>query len=309
MAAPRPGNTERGWNDPPVFDYQSSSALQSSHKRTNLNRRVAYPLSNKDNADRDGAGTTLNPSEGPPLLMPVVTSSPVQLLPPVPTTCAPAPVPLLVPGMVVTPPAVSAVTSPISQGSKAGFSSLEEALKALNLQSPAELLDIITTSLQGSLDKVKSSITERSFDDVKKKIQLFRESWDNLPLLVKCRMCSMAEAMKKTDYDEAWSIHQNLMVDYTAEVNVWMVGIKKVIHELRNLPELSRTPGDGQESAEQSDSPVIQPDSGNCDTGISEVGSPENQDVVNCDTEKEDTSQTDVQTDNSTEGKSQSNIE
>lgn len=91
--------------------------------------------------------------------MPVVTSSPVQLLPPVPTTCAPAPVPLLVPGMVVTPPAVSAVTSPISQGSKAGFSSLEEALKALNLQSPAELLDIITTSLQGSLDKVKSSIT------------------------------------------------------------------------------------------------------------------------------------------------------
>lgn len=88
-----------------------------------------------------------------------------------------------------------------------------------------------------------------------------------------------------------------------------MVGIKKVIHELRNLPELSRTPGDGQESAEQSGSPVIQPDSGNCDTGISEVGSPENQDVVNCDTEKEDTSQTDVQTDNSTEGKSQSNIE
>lgn len=32
-------------------------------------------------------------------------------------------------------------------------------------------------------------------------------------------------AMKKTDYDEAWSIHQNLMVDYTAEV--W-----RVIHKI-----------------------------------------------------------------------------
>lgn len=47
------GNTDRGWNDPPVFDYQSSSALQSVHKRTNLNKRVAYPLS--DSKDQENS--------------------------------------------------------------------------------------------------------------------------------------------------------------------------------------------------------------------------------------------------------------
>ncbi|PVD35026.1 hypothetical protein C0Q70_06307 [Pomacea canaliculata] len=49
MAAPRPGNPDRGWNDPPVFDYQSSNnsstTLSESPRRTVLNKRVAYPLS------------------------------------------------------------------------------------------------------------------------------------------------------------------------------------------------------------------------------------------------------------------------
>ena len=54
------GNTERGWNDPPVFDYQSSSVLQSVHKRTNLNKRVAYPLSHdKEHGNCETTGKCL----------------------------------------------------------------------------------------------------------------------------------------------------------------------------------------------------------------------------------------------------------
>ncbi|XP_061189085.1 steroid receptor RNA activator 1-like [Saccostrea echinata] len=330
MAAPRPGNTERGWNDPPVFDYQSSSVLQSSHKRTNLNRRVAYPLSTNEDKAMSGSsgttlnptdgppvlmpaslhGTTLNPSDGPPVLTPVVNPSPVQLLPPVPTTCAPSPVPLLIPGMVVAPPAVNTVVPEVTKDNLVGFNCLEEAVEGLKLQSPAELVDTITNSLHQSLEKVKSSLTERSFDDVKKKIQMFRESWDKLSHPVKCRMCSMADALKKNIYDAAWSIHQNLMVDYTTEVNVWMVGIKKIIHELKNLPEPSEAPAEGTESTEKSNSPVTQSDSTNSETGTSVDRAPENQGVTDSETKtKEVDKEPDIQTDNDTEEKPQSSTE
>lgn len=108
-------------------------------------------------------GAVLDPSEGPPLLMtgPAITPSPVQLLPPVPTTCAPAPVPILVPGMVVAPPSV--ITSPqsVSKSCTVGYNSLEEAMKAMNLQSSEELVDAIKGSLQEGLDKVKASFTVR----------------------------------------------------------------------------------------------------------------------------------------------------
>lgn len=40
------GNTERGWNDPPMFDYSSVNAKQTYPRRTLLNKRVAYPMSN-----------------------------------------------------------------------------------------------------------------------------------------------------------------------------------------------------------------------------------------------------------------------
>lgn len=285
MAAPRPGNTDRGWNDPPVFDYQSSSALQSVHKRTNLNKRVAYPLSdNKDQENSVTTGAVLDPSEGPPLLMtcPAITPSPVQLLPPVPTTCAPAPVPILVPGMVVAPPSVTTLPPSVSQSSTVGYNSLEEAMKAMNLQSSEELVDAIRGSLQEGLDKVKDSFTERSYDDVKKKIKMFQESWDKLSSPVKCGMCSLGDALRKGNYGAAWSAHQNLMVDYTAEVNAWMVGIKKVVHELKNLLNSSTKISEDTELSNQDNSQVNLLDLG---TGTSVDSAPENQNSTECITE------------------------
>lgn len=42
-----------------------------------------------------------------------------------------------------------------------GYNSLEEAMKAMNLQSSEELVDVIRGSLQEGLDKVKDSFTVR----------------------------------------------------------------------------------------------------------------------------------------------------
>lgn len=155
-------------------------------------------------------------------------------------------------------------------------------MKAMNLQSSEELVDAIRGSLQEGLDKVKDSFTERSYDDVKKKIKMFQESWDKLSSPVKCGMCSLGDALRKGNYGAAWSAHQNLMVDYTAEVNAWMVGIKKVVHELKTLLNSSPKISEDTELSNQDNSQVNLLDLG---TGTSVDSAPENQNSTECITE------------------------
>ncbi len=44
-------------------------------------------------------------------------------------------------------------------------------------------------------------------------------------------------ALDKSELKTADDIHVNLMLDYPSEVSLWMVGIKKLIHELISLNE------------------------------------------------------------------------
>nr|ACI69551.1 Steroid receptor RNA activator 1 [Salmo salar] len=39
----KPGNQERGWNDPPQFSYGLQTAAEGAPKRTPLNKRVPPP--------------------------------------------------------------------------------------------------------------------------------------------------------------------------------------------------------------------------------------------------------------------------
>jgi hypothetical protein len=48
-------------------------------------------------------------------------------------------------------------------------------------------------------------------------------------------MSNMAKALERSELKIADEIHVNLMLDYPSEVSLWMVGIKKLIHELINL--------------------------------------------------------------------------
>lgn len=82
-------------------------------------------------------------------------------------------------------------------------------------------------------------------DDVDKRLKLFAEMWKNgkLSLPVKKRMNVLAQEMKQQNWDSADDIHRSLMVDHVNEVSQWMVGVKRLIAETRNLqPELLGTP-------------------------------------------------------------------
>ena len=53
----------------------------------------------------------------------------------------------------------------------------------------------------------------------------------NLNLIIKF----LTSALEKCEYNTANEIHIQLMMDYPSEVSQWMVGIKRLIHELINI--------------------------------------------------------------------------
>ncbi|XP_076445966.1 steroid receptor RNA activator 1-like [Babylonia areolata] len=248
MAASRPGNTDRGWNDPPMFDYQGSVSAAhfgtSSPQHTKLNKRVAYPMSPSAGSAVPEGGTSplLNPSEGPPRL------PPIQILPPVSTTSTPTPLPLLVPTLSPTAdstqqPTLFSPTPPVSaaSGSTGGASTkvkvkdLPDLLADLSLESEESLLPFVKDGLVSALDSVKESVQGRAMEDVRKKLGLMEECWSagKISPPVKSQLGSLVAAVQKHEMEEAHELHLALMINHTAEVHQWLVAVKRIIQELR----------------------------------------------------------------------------
>jgi len=89
----------------------------------------------------------------------------------------------------------------------------------------------VMDQLYFALDKCSATIEAKAHDDVKKKLDILENQWhsNSLSKNVKDRLVTLASAISNGNYEEAFSIHQSLMVDYSNEVSQWMIGIKKLI--------------------------------------------------------------------------------
>uniref|UniRef100_A0A0L8HMA9 SRA1/Sec31 domain-containing protein n=1 Tax=Octopus bimaculoides TaxID=37653 RepID=A0A0L8HMA9_OCTBM len=197
MAAMKPGNTERGWNDPPMFDYSSVNTKQTHPRRTLLNKRVAYPMSNDAanaanlSQNEEQTGALLNPGCGPPPL------GNVQLLPPASNTNTPCPVPLLVPelsqhsGLDLSS---SENNSTIPPGLIDFPEAIDGLLGKLSLKSEEELQEYVLNNINVVFEKCKGCLQVRTIEEVKRKLEIFKESWDKgqLPDIVKIKMTHLA---------------------------------------------------------------------------------------------------------------------
>ncbi|XP_014771443.1 steroid receptor RNA activator 1 [Octopus bimaculoides] len=256
MAAMKPGNTERGWNDPPMFDYSSVNTKQTHPRRTLLNKRVAYPMSNDAanaanlSQNEEQTGALLNPGCGPPPL------GNVQLLPPASNTNTPCPVPLLVPelsqhsGLDLSS---SENNSTIPPGLIDFPEAIDGLLGKLSLKSEEELQEYVLNNINVVFEKCKGCLQVRTIEEVKRKLEIFKESWDKgqLPDIVKIKMTHLACGMSKIFNLIKSSLSLELMavtslyIDLNMRpiafnqkhqlqgladwVNQWMVGIKRVI--------------------------------------------------------------------------------
>lgn len=236
MAAPRPGNPDRGWNDPPMFNYSPKTSGQLSPRGHKLNKRIAYTGGAvSPSANTKGTGALLNPETGPPT-SPVQLLPPITLLPPATSTTPSASVPLLIPTMgpviPLKPPAESSGKAANAQGDI-----MAAVLKKLNISSDDELFDKVKRRLDAEFERCLPRLQGRSAEDIRRKLQVLKENWSDKKLCedVRVRIWNVLQALENTAYDEAWEIHLSLMVDYTAEVGQWLVAVKRLIHESREM--------------------------------------------------------------------------
>ncbi|XP_068600315.1 steroid receptor RNA activator 1-like [Brachionichthys hirsutus] len=197
----KPGNQERGWNDPPQLSY----GLQMAHgpPKSLLHKRVAPP-------EASGVGA---PPVAPPISSPL---APPPLRPArLPSACAATP-----------PPPSGPMRHCEAEGSQSACE--PDAERALLL-------------LNAALAACRRVVKDQVCNDVEKRLRLLEDSWRSgrLSLPVRRRMDTLSSELQAGRWDSADEVHRSLMVDHVTEVSQWMVGVKRLIAETRKLsPEL-----------------------------------------------------------------------
>lgn len=222
----KPGNQERGWNDPPQFSYGLQMAR--GPQRNLLNKRAA-----------PGAPPVTPPSAGP-LAPPSGGVTPPPLHPARPP-----------PAAVATPPPPGPM-----RGQREADSSQPE--------SEPDVAGVVLV-LSRALAACRHTVTAQVCNDVAKRLRLLEDSWraGKLSLPVRRRMDTLAREVQSGHWDSADEIHRSLMVDHVTEVSQWMVGVKRLIAETRKLsPELLEPLQRPEEPAPNPAGPVQDPDPG-----------------------------------------------
>ncbi|KAF7461648.1 steroid receptor RNA activator 1 [Marmota monax] len=191
----KPGNKERGWNDPPQFSYGLQTQT-GGPKRTPLTKRVAAP---QDGSPRVFTSET---SPGPPPMGPPPLSS-----------------------KALGPPSVG--SCPVSRVEPTGFRVIEsEALMEDVLRPLEQALE----DCRGHMRKQVCDDISRRLTLLQE-----QWAGGKLSVPVKRRMALLVQELSSHRWDAADDIHRSLMVDHVTEVSQWMVGVKRLIAENRSL--------------------------------------------------------------------------
>ncbi|NXM08221.1 SRA1 protein, partial [Tyrannus savana] len=76
-------------------------------------------------------------------------------------------------------------------------------------------------------------------NDIGRRLTVLEDAWAQGKLSApgRKRMSLLVEELQQQHWDAADEIHRSLMVDHVNEVSQWMVGVKRLIAETRNLPD------------------------------------------------------------------------
>ncbi|XP_074739942.1 steroid receptor RNA activator 1 [Strix uralensis] len=201
MAEPyvRPGNQERGWNDPPQFSYGLQTQA-GGPRRTPLTRRAPPPPQ----------GTPPGAPAEPPRAPAAPTALPPRAL---------GPPPLGHPG-----PAPRAESGRPSAGARPEECSVPAAA--------------VLAPLRGALAACRPTVQKQVCDDIGRRLTVLGDMWaqGKLSAPVRKRMSLLVQELQQQHWDAADEIHRSLMVDHVNEVSQWLVGVKRLIAETRGLP-------------------------------------------------------------------------
>jgi hypothetical protein len=170
MSSTRPGNQNRGWNDPPEILHSATenANLVLNSQRNILNKRVAHNFTDSKPVDRDPNSPTVTQTVSNATLAVPPTTTSDQLV----------------------EEQLQVIDSTSNQSDETEFSS--------------ELsLEFIEKVFSEKLDYIKSkSIANKTVDDLAKRIKIFSNSWSKLSLTVKENMLKLAQGKKRNTYSQ-----------------------------------------------------------------------------------------------------------
>ncbi|XP_015327745.1 steroid receptor RNA activator 1 isoform X2 [Bos indicus] len=202
----KPGNTERGWNDPPQFSYGLQTQA-GGPKRSPLTKRVAAP---QDGSPRVPTSET---SPGLPPMGPPPPSSKASRPPQFVGSCPPSRTEPMDSPVVESETLLEDVLRP-----------LERALEDCRGHIKKQVCDDISRRL--ALLQEQWAGGKLSMP-VKKRMALLVQGCLLSP--------SLSSELSSHQWDAADDIHRSLMVDHVTEVSQWMVGVKRLIAVKRSL--------------------------------------------------------------------------
>lgn len=196
----KPGNQERGWNDPPQLSYGLQTRAQIGQRKPLLTKRVAAPQLE--------APKVCGAAGIPPALTPPGSS-------------------IASHSRLAPPPKLPSVSLPC-----------KPALSTAAADDCNVNVDEVLAPLNKTLEACRTSVKKQVCDDIGKRLTMLQEMWQNgkLSASVQRRMLLLAKAMASCRWDAADELHRSLMVDHVNEVGQWMVGVKRLIAETKNLP-------------------------------------------------------------------------
>ncbi|XP_075298282.1 steroid receptor RNA activator 1 isoform X1 [Opisthocomus hoazin] len=198
----KPGNQERGWNDPPQFSY-GLQAQAGGARRTPLTRRAPPP-----------------PAGAPPGAAPDPAGAPAAPAAPPPRALGPPP---------LGPPS----PAPRAERGRPGAAAGPEEQRDV----PA---DAVLAPLREALGACRPAVQKQVCDDIGRRLVVLGDAWaqGKLSTPVRKRMSLLVRELQQQQWDAADEIHRSLMVDHVNEVSQWLVGVKRLIAEMRSLPAL-----------------------------------------------------------------------
>ncbi|XP_050039254.1 steroid receptor RNA activator 1-like [Dermacentor andersoni] len=204
MAALRPGNDDKAWNDPPVFAYTDvqGTPAAAAPKRNLLNKRVPFPQDGIKPQNAPSATGTAPPPSGQ------ATSS----------------------GLFKAAHSGN-LTEASNKADQKEAEEVNDSPKATPACSPENIKEETLSNLNKAARQYAQNMEKRKQDDVKKRLDLFKSVWEEgkLSLPVQQRMHELALELLNGNHEKANALHVSLMVDYVSEVSQWMLGIKHLI--------------------------------------------------------------------------------
>ncbi|NWJ09304.1 SRA1 protein, partial [Crypturellus undulatus] len=144
-----------------------------------------------------------------------------------------------------TTPAAAVGSPPKSLGPPP-LGPVNPALRTGSVRPPAEEppedcdvpADAVLVPLREALDACRPTVQKQVCEDIGRRLTVLGDMWaqGKLSAPVRKRMSVLVQELQRCSWDTADELHRSLMVDHVNEVSQWLVGVKRLIAEMRNLP-------------------------------------------------------------------------